>query len=622
MDNFRKLQRVTPRRVTVAATTDRNAGDTDPGGAQPVVTPASAQKKGVPALLWHFMRHYPRRTSIVAGLLTLAGFAEGVSVLALLPFIQVALAGNIADAGAAVRWVAACLGFFGLPISIGALLLLIIVGVALKAVMTLVAMKEVGYAVSALMTDLRQRLIEALINARWSYFVAQPVGLFANAISSETSRAGTTYRQSARLAAAAVQACVYGIVTFIVSWKVALFAICAGLAGVVLFRRVISLAMRSGERETDLTRSLSVRTTDALQGIKAIKAMAAERSALPLISHEIGELDVAQRQQVWSIEVMRVAQEPLLVACLAIAIYGAIEVGGESLSALMVIAALFYRLFNRIQVMQEIYQQIGVGASAYWAILRLCQQTERESERRSSATLAEKGSAAVGLDAVGFGYTGSPVLSDLSLRIEPGEFIAISGPSGGGKTTLLDLISGLLQPSHGRVTINGQDLANTDLRSWRSRIGYVPQEMLLLHDTIYRNVSLDDASISRAVAEQALRQAGVWGVVSGLPEGIDTVVGERGGRFSGGQRQRISLARALARRPDILLLDEITAALDRDTERDVCATLRALAGTITIIAVSHQAEMVRVADRTIYLRDGRLVEQQRNAKAVPATDHV
>lgn len=126
-----------------------------------------------------------------------------------------------------------------------------------------------------------------------------------------------------------------------------------------------------------------------------------------------------------------------------------------------------------------------------------------------------------------------------------------------------------------------------DLRSWRGRIGYVPQEMLLLHDTVYRNVSLDDDSISPAIAQDALRQAGVWNVVSGLPDGIDTIVGERGERFPAAspQRQRISLARALARKPDILLLDEITAALDRDTERDVCATLGALAGKMTIIAI-------------------------------------
>lgn len=582
------------------------AGEADLRDTPSAAAPSVKQGSDVPALLWHFLRTYPRRTSIVVGLLTLAGFAEGVSVLALLPFIQVALAGDLGDASAAVRWVAACLGFFGLPMSIGALLLLIIVGVALKAAMTLVAMKEVGYAVSALMTDLRQRLVEGLMNARWAYFVAQPVGLFANAISAETSRAGVTYQQSARLVAAGIQALVYGIVTVIVSWKIALLAICAGLIGAFLFRRVVSLAMTSGERQTDLTRSLSIRTTDALQGIKAIKAMAAERSALPLINHEIGELDVAQRQQVWSIEVMRVAQEPLLVVFLAVAIYSAIEVGGESLSALMVVAALFYRLFNRFQMMQEIYQQIGIGASAYWSILRLCQQTEHESEKQSGAALAAKSGAAIDLDAVSFEYAGTPVLSDASLHIKPGEFIAISGPSGGGKTTLLDLIGGLLQPSRGRVTVGGQDLADVDLRSWRGRIGYVPQEMLLLHDTVYRNVSLDDDSISPAAAEDALRQAGVWSVVSGLPEGLDTVVGERGGRFSGGQRQRISLARALARKPDILLLDEITAALDKDTERDVCATLRALAGKMTIIAISHQPEMMRVADRTIRLDRGEL----------------
>ncbi len=170
----------------------------------------------------------------------------------------------------------------------------------------------------------------------------------------------------------------------------------------------------------------------------------------------------------------------------------------------------------------------------------------------------------------------------------------------------MDIVSGLLTPSAGAVRIGGNDLGTLDLRSWRGKIGYVPQEMLLLHDTIFRNVSLGDETISRSDAEHALRAAGVWNVVGSLPDGLDTVVGERGGRFSGGQRQRVSLARALARKPKVLLLDEITASLDKDTEREVCETLRSLAGGITIIAISHQPSLFRVADRVLHLDHGEL----------------
>ena len=569
---------------------------------QPIENP----HRGVLALLWHFLVAYPNRTLTVVALLTVAGLAEGVSVLALLPFVQLTVSGDGTGTGEASRWISQTLAFLGLNPSIGSLLLLIVAGIVVKAAVMLLAMKEAGYAVSRMMTDLRRRLIAALMEARWSYFVTRPLGLFANAICAETIRAGVTYLQSARLTAAFIQAIIYGAITFIVSWKSALFAVIAGAIAAVMFRKVVALAYSSGARQTDLMQSLAIRTTDALQGIKAIKAMGAEESAIPLLDREIEELDEAQKSQVWSGEFLRVTQEPLLVVILAIGIYGAVEIGGESLPALMVIAVLFYRLFNRFQIMQEYYQNIAVGASAYWAVHQLCQETEREGEWRSSVNELQGDIPRIDLAAVCFGYGGEEVLRGISMRIEPGEFVAISGPSGVGKTTLLDLVSGLLLPAAGGVLIAGNNLSDLDLRSWRGRVGYVPQEMLLLHETIYRNVSLGDARISRARAEEALRAAGVWDLVASLPDGLDTMVGERGSRFSGGERQRISLARALARRPLVLLLDEITASLDKDTEQAVCATLRQLAGKMTIIAVSHQSAVARVADRVMYLENGKL----------------
>ncbi|HEC16386.1 MAG TPA: ABC transporter ATP-binding protein [Sedimenticola sp.] len=564
------------------------------------------QDSSVPKLLKHFVATYPVRTATIVVLLSVAGLAEGISVMALLPFVELAIGGHQAESGGVGDVVSRLAGTLGVNPSLGGLLILIVAGIAAKAAITLVAMKEVGYAVGRMMTDLRRRLISSLMAARWSYFVARPLGTFANAIGAETIRAGATYQQAARLAAAAVQAAVYGVVTVLVSWKAALFAILAGLFGAAVFHRVVAAAMRSGERQTALMRSLAVRTTDTLQGIKPIKAMAAEESAVPLLDHEIQELDDAQRDQVWSAELLRVAQEPLLVLLLALGIYGAVEIGGESLPALMVVAVLFYRLFNRFQVMQEIYQQIGTGASAYWSVYRLCGEAEREGERCSGGGIPIGRVPRIELDAVTYAYDNNDVLRDLSLSIEPGEFVAVTGTSGGGKTTLLDIVSGLLSPRTGCVRLDDRDLGDLDLKSWRGKIGYVPQEMLLLHDSIFRNVSLGDETISRTKAEAALRAAGVWEVVSALPEGMDTVIGERGSRFSGGQRQRISLARALAREPALLLLDEITAALDEETERGVCATLRRLAGKMTIIAVSHQPEMARVADRVIRLEAGRL----------------
>ena len=557
----------------------------------------------MPELLVHFFELYPARSLVIVVLLVLAGLGEGISMLMLLPVIEISL-NTGSPQSAAGRWIAQLLAQIDVTPSLTTLLALIVVGITIKSFVTLLAMNEVGIAVSQMMTDLRQRLIRALMTARWPYFVGRPLGVFTNAIGAEAVRAGTTYQQAARLAAAFIQALIYCLATVVVSWQVALFALVAGAIGTLVFRRVVAAAHVAGDRQTNLMRSLSARITDTLQGIKPIKAMAMEGSAVPLLSQEIQTLDGEQRKQVWSSELLRVAQEPVLVVFLAIGILVAVEAGGQPISALMVLAALFYRLFNRFQVMQEIYQQIGMGASAYWSMHDLCREAEHEAEANTGVRLSTAEVPRIELISVAFRYGEKQVLRDISLAIEPGDFITITGVSGGGKTTLLDLLAGLLLPASGSVRIDGVDLKDMDLQSWRRRLGYVPQEPLLLHDTVYRNICVGDETISRERAKEALTAAGVWDVIVDLPLGMDTIVGERGGRFSGGQRQRISLARSLARRPAVLLLDEITAALDEKTEREVCLTLKSLAGKLTLIAVSHQQALIDIANLAIQIENG------------------
>jgi ATP-binding cassette subfamily C protein len=209
------------------------------------------------------------------------------------------------------------------------------------------------------------------------------------------------------------------------------------------------------------------------------------------------------------------------------------------------------------------------------------------------------------LDRVSFAYSEHWVLQDTSLTFPVGLFTAIVGPSGVGKTTIVDLVMALIRPQQGEVFIDNQPLAQIDLRSWRKMIGYVPQETLLLHDTVLINVTLGDPELNEEDAKYALRAAGAWEFVMAMPQGIHSPVGERGSMLSGGQRQRIALARALVHKPKLLILDEPTSALDPDTESAICETLGKLRGAITILAISHQPTIMKEADRAYQLQDGK-----------------
>ncbi|MFY9714075.1 MAG: ABC transporter ATP-binding protein [Microbacterium sp.] len=208
---------------------------------------------------------------------------------------------------------------------------------------------------------------------------------------------------------------------------------------------------------------------------------------------------------------------------------------------------------------------------------------------------------------VGFSYADSdrPVLDGLTLTIAENKTTAFTGGSGAGKTTVLDLVLGLLPPTSGSLTCGGRAI-DDDLASWYSGIGVVPQDVYLLNATVTGNIAFgeDAAAVDLARVREAAGLAQLTGLLEELPEGLDTMVGERGVRLSGGQRQRIGLARALYRRPRLLVLDEATSALDNATEHEIARTLASLRGKMTIVVVAHRLSTVRTADHLIHLREG------------------
>jgi ATP-binding cassette, subfamily B, bacterial PglK len=213
------------------------------------------------------------------------------------------------------------------------------------------------------------------------------------------------------------------------------------------------------------------------------------------------------------------------------------------------------------------------------------------------------------LDGVSYRYPGTAqeALADVDLEIRRGETIGIVGPTGGGKSTLVDVILGLLPPTTGQVTVDGMDIRE-NLPAWHDNIGVVPQLVFLLDDTLRRNIALGlgDDEIDDAKVWEAVRLAQLDGFVCSLSAGLDTVVGERGVRISGGQRQRVAIARALYRQPTVLVFDEGTSALDNLTEGELVSSLEKLRGERTIITVAHRLTTVRRCDRIVMIENAKV----------------
>lgn len=568
-----------------------------------------ASAKTTLQFLRYFFASTPRRTSAAVVMLGLSGLLEGVGVVSLIPLLQLADR-SAADIEGPGRYVIAALEGVGLEATFPTLLAVLFFAVVAKAILFWIAMTQVGLTQIHVVRELRLRLVRAMLRARWQMFSSERAGGWSNAMATETTHAGGAYREGCEVLAAAFPIAMYITLASLLSWRVTIFALVSGGVILVLLRGFVALTRRSGSDYVRVAKHLASITVDILHGMKPIKAMGRERLIEPIFHKSVDELDEAQRRTMYATENLRFFQEPTLTLLLAISLYLLFSVGRLPLATVIVLAFMFYRILQHLNTLQLRLQHLSTGEMSFWSLMERIERTEAEREVAGGTTAVAQLTKSIQFEDVSFAYGEAPVLRDLSLTIEAGRFIAIEGESGSGKTTLVDLIGGLLQPTAGRILVDGHDLRSVDYRAWRTSIGYVPQDMLLLNDSIRANVTLGDPSVGDDEVERALKLAGAWDFVSLTPGGLDSQVGERGSRLSGGQRQRIALARALVTSPTLLVLDEATAALDPETEAEICNTLGSLPDDVTILAISHQQGMRQVADEAYRMIDGRLVAVQ------------
>ena len=571
-------------------------------------------------LMASFFRAYPGRTSIMLIALLLSGVAEGIGLSALLPLLNIALG---ADATSALTGVAmppqsdferSVLDMFariGIAPTLGNMLLVIVAGVALKSAFLLVAQRQVGYTAAQVATDLRLEMLRAIMLSKWEYFLHQPIGKLTNALATEAQRSSASFVNGATAITFLIQALIYGGIAFALSWRASLVAIVAGTLVIGLSHFLVRITRRAGKRQTRLLTSLMSNLTDTLQSVKPLKAMSREHLADQVLAHDANRLNKALRRQVLSGALLDSGQELMFTGFICLGVYAAIGKYQMDLAMVMVLVVALGRAFTFFGKVQKQYQKLAQGESAYWSLrdsIAAANEAQEAMDGGATPTI-ERG---IRFDQVGFDYDQHPVFRDLSLNIEAGALTTLVGPSGSGKTTIIDLTIALLRPQRGTIWLDDTPMKEIDIKQWRGMIGYVPQDTVLLHDTVAHNITLGDPSLTQQDTERALRAAGAWEFVNQLAQGTDTVVGERGGKLSGGQRQRIVIARALVNKPRLLILDEATSALDPESEAAVRQTMEHLKGQLTILAISHNRAMVQAADYVYQMEAGgaRLLNEQ------------
>ena len=552
------------------------------------------------AVMWRVYRsHEGAWRFALPPLFLLAGFSEGVGLTLLLPLF-IALNQSASQRSSVSRTMVEFMGALGLPVTLGTLLILLVAVILMKAGLLLVVMRHVAEVVVRIAQQFRLSLIDALISARWSYFVEQPVGRVATAIGGEAERAADVFIYAARLLADTLQVGVFLAFALFVSWQLTLAAVAIGVIVVAGLSGLTRFSRAAGRRKTATLASLTNRMIESVQWMKPLKASGREALLRPLLAQEAHELGVSMRRMIEAQQATMILQEPIIVIGVAGVLMTAAVWFTVPIDALAAIGFLLYRIASRIAAVQRGYGQV---VNSGHALMFVVDAIERAQAAREVHQGSIQPTMRTGIDLVGVTLRlgSTQIFRELTVTIKAGALTVITGASGIGKTSLVDLIGGLIVPDAGEIRIDGTPLAQLDLSAWRRRIGYVPQDGVLVNQSILENIRLGAADIGPDRVESALRVACAWEFVSALPDGLATLIGERGAKLSGGQRQRLALARALVHDPLLLVLDEATTGLDAATTLAVCRQLVGRLGPLTVVAISHQREWAEVATEVIDL---------------------
>ncbi len=449
--------------------------------------------------------------------------------------------------------------------------------------------------------QLRNQVLNANLSSKWSYFSGKKTGEVVNSVITEAGYAITGYQHSINMLSSLIQGIAIIFSSFFISPYIFLASLVSGLTIVVLFIKWSERARVIGVESDVLLKSITSRITDGIHGIKSLKAMGIDRFLIPLLEKETLGLEDKQIKLFSVSAIPQYFREPIIVFLIAIGVYLIVEFGNMNVANIVPLVLLYQRSVSFFGASQSAYIRIKKMQGFYDSLLNEIHVAESCKEIWNGKKEVEFHKD-IKFHKVSFSYNNIFVHKKISFTVQKGSFVAIIGKSGSGKTTIVDLITGLLTPDSGEILVDNVSLNAVDVLKWRSVIGYVPQESILFYDTIENNITLGDRSIDKETINRAVINSGVMDFISKMPLGIHSIVGERGLKLSGGQKQRILIARALARNPKLLILDEATASLDPKTEKEILVSMMQLCSEgMTIIAISHQQALKKISDNIIQI---------------------
>ncbi|MBZ9976189.1 ABC transporter ATP-binding protein [Mesorhizobium sp. BR-1-1-10] len=568
-----------------------------------------------------------RRTWTALLFLILGSLTEGVSILLLVPLLH--LVGR-ADQDFAVRlpniefvrWLVP-----GGTLQLTTVLCALVGLVAVQAAFNRFKSVYMARLLFDFINRLRMNLFESIGKARWGVFTRMRGSDLDHALTGDIDRVQGAAFALLMLVQIAVLLAGYLVISMFISPVMTAFAVVIGIVMFIALQPFRSRATAFGRILTTNRQDQYRTVSEFLGGIKVAKSLNVEASYFAQLQVTLEKMKADNIAYVRNSSIGTAVFQVASVVGLSVFIYVALVRFHLSLAEIVVLLLVFMRIAPRFMDMQTQAQQVLINLPAYTAMRNLQARFDAEREPgHVESTDARKLTLDTGLNIrdVSFVYddgAGKAVVSDITFGLPAGKVTALIGPSGSGKSTIADMLLGLLEPTTGKILVDGVELDAGNRRRWRDQVAYVPQDVFLLHDTIAANLRLAAPQASEDDLWKALRAAHAGDFVDRLDLRLNTVVGDRGVRLSGGERQRIALARALLRKPSLLILDEATSALDWQNQSLIARSIDGLRGAMTILTIAHRPSMIAFADWVVAMEDGRVVEvgQYQRLKAKPGS---
>jgi ABC-type multidrug transport system fused ATPase/permease subunit len=459
---------------------------------------------------------------------------------------------------------------------------------------------------------------ETVLAVDLGYINQHDFGTLQAAVSGWTQRVGVIFTGFALICSNLMILGVYIMLMMLVSWRLTLLACAFVLAASLALRWLTTSALHlAGRRMSQAATRINHVIMESLAGMKVVRLAVAERQLLGRFSGALDDAIVSQRR----LARIQALSSPLLSVCAGLFICVLLLANAELHSdestswvgAILLFLLLLFRLMGPVSNLVAARNRIVASMNDFNALMQFYDEAGRQRMKNGDLQAPPLRRDLV-FDHVGFAYKPGEktVLDDVSLRVERGKMTAIVGPSGAGKSTLINMVARLYDPQQGSIRVDDVDLRELDIGSWRKQLAVVTQDTFIFNDTAANNIGFGHSNASMDRIRSAAEFAAAAEFIEGLPQGYDTMLGDRGVRLSGGQQQRIAIARAVFADPELLIFDEATSNLDTFTERAIQDAMEKISRSRTVLVVAHRLSTIRKADKVVVLEDGRVVEQGRH----------